>query len=233
MRKSILFLTMAITLLGSSSCGSSKPKTDGDIIEPVEPARTAKKDYEVLDFSEASTPSWIKHPSQVDLQDDERSKNRYFVSEASHTEQRLCLKSAEARATARIASEIAQFMKNSYAEATQGGGDERVSEYMQEQLAQDAQSFLVGVQVSKTYWEKRRFLEKLGAPEDKTKFYCYAVVKMDKKHLETAIKKSTEKLLSGVKNPEVKQKTDKILKEVGNKFSELDKPVAIDADKAE
>ena len=176
MRKSVLFLTILVTLLGLASCGSSKPKSDGDVVEPIEPPRTAKKDYEVLDFSEASTPSWVKHPSQVDFTPEERAGNRYFVSESSHTEQRLCVKSAEVRATARVASEIAQFMKNSYAEATQGGGDEKVSEYMQEQLAQDAESFLVGVQVAKTYWEKRKYLEKLGAPEDKTKFYCYYCV---------------------------------------------------------
>lgn len=231
MRKSVLFLTVLVTLLGLASCGSSKPKSDGDVVEPIEPARTAKKDYEVLDFSEASTPSWVKHPSQVDFTNEEREKNRYFVNEASHTDQRLCTKSAEVRATARVASEIAQFMKNSYAEATQGGGDEKVSEYMQEQLAQDAESFLVGVQVTKTYWEKRKYQEKLGAPEDKTKFYCYAVVKMDKKHLENALKKSADKLLNEVKNPEVKQKTDKILKEASSKFTELDKTVALDSDK--
>jgi hypothetical protein len=222
MQKIVLSLTMLITVLSLTSCGSSKPKSDGDIIEPVEAPRTAKKDFEVLDFSEASTPAWIKHPTQVDLQDEERSQNRYFVSEASHTDQRLCLKSAEVRATSRIASEIAQFMKNSYAEATQGGGDEKVSEYMQEQLAQDAETFLVGVQVSKTYWEKRKYIEKLGAAENKIKYYCYAVVKMDKKQLEIAIKKSTDKLLSNLKNPEVKQKTDKILKDVNTKFTAVD-----------
>lgn len=222
MKKGTLLVTILIALLGLASCGSSKPKTDGDVVEPIEPARTATKDYEVLDFSDASTPSWIKHPSQVDFTPEEREKNRYFINESSHTDQRLCLKSAEVRATSKVASEIAQFMKNSYAEATQGGGDEKVSEYMQEQLAQDAESFLVGVQVAKTYWEKRKYLVKRGAAEDKTKFYCYAVVKMDKKQLETAIKKSTDKLLSEIKNPEVKQKTDTILKEVGSKFSQLD-----------
>ena len=102
---------------------------------------------------------------------------------------------------------------------------------MQEQLAQDAQTFLVGVQVAKTYWEKRKYMEKLGATEDKVKFYCYAVAKMDKKQLEIAIKKSTDKLLNDVKNPEVKQKTNKILKEVGNKFNALDEPVAVEPSK--
>jgi hypothetical protein len=45
---------------------------------------------------------------------------------------------------------------------------------------------------------------------------------MDKKQLEIAIKKSTDKLLSNLKNPEVKQKTDKILKDVNTKFTALD-----------
>lgn len=224
MRKSIVFLSLIVMVIGLSSCGSSKPKTDGDIIEPVEPARTAKKDYEVLDFSDASTPSWIKHPSQVDLTSEERAQHRYFINESTHTDQRLCTRSAEARATAKIASEIAQFMKSSYAEATQGGGDEQVTSYMQEQLAQDAQSFLVGVQVAKTYWEKRKYSVKLGAPEDKMMFYCYAVMKMEKAKLEDALKKSSNKILSGVKNPEVKQKTNKILKEASAKFASLEEP---------
>jgi YesN/AraC family two-component response regulator len=229
MKNSLLLLAIVATLVGLTSCGSSKNKGDTEIMAPLEPARTAKKDYEVLDFSESSTPTWTKAPSQVDLPE-ERINFRYFLSESAHVDQRLCVKSAEVRATGRIASEIAQFMKNSYAEATQGGGNEQVSEYMQEQLAQEAQTFLVGVQVAKTYWEKRKYLEKLGAIEDKVKFYCYAVVKMEKKNLETAIKKSTEKLLSNVKNPEVKQKTNKILKEVGKKFSNLDQPVPLESD---
>jgi hypothetical protein len=56
---------------------------------------------------------------------------------------------------------------------------------------------------------------------------------MEKKQLENAMKKSFDKLLSNVKNPEVKLKTDKILNDAEKKFTELDKPVVLTTDKKE
>jgi hypothetical protein len=229
MKKMINVSVMAMAL-ALTACGSSEKKNEGaaEVEKPnPNPERTFKLDYDLIEASDKQLPEWIKDPSKAEKSSDERKKNRYFVNESSHDSQRLCEKSAEARATAHIAAEIAQFMKNSYAEATQGGESEEVSEYMQEKLGQEAQSFIVGTTMLKKYWEKRSYKESLGASEDKVKYYCYAVVRMSKKDLEKAVDRSRAKLLGEIPAPEVKVKTDEVLKDVSKKFTELDKPVEV------
>ena len=219
-----LLVLLSLSALFFVSCGSSDKKKEEKKVE----TRTFKKDYNLVDASSGVLPTWIESPPKGD-KSKARKKHRYFVNESAHKSKRLCLKSAEARATARVAAEIAQFMKNTFSEATQGGDDEDVTEYMQEQLAQEAQSFIVGASVHRTYWEKRRYLETLGAEEDKTEYNCYALVKMSKKNLEKAVRNSRKKLLDNISEPEVKQKTDKILKDVSKKFAALDAPVKVES----
>jgi hypothetical protein len=211
---------MSLSALFFVSCSSNDKK------EP-EP-RTFVKQYNLVDASSGVLPNWIDAPSKGD-KSKARKKNRYFVNNSEHKSKRLCLKSSQARANAQIAAEIAQFIKNTYSEATQGGDEEEVSEYMQEQLAQEAQSFIVGASVHKTYWEKRKYLESLGADEDKSVYSCFALVKMSKKNLEKAVKNSRKKLLDNIREPEVKKKTNKILKDVSKKFAALDAPVKVEA----
>lgn len=214
----VLKVTMMMGALALVGCASNEKKEDA--------GRSFTKDYVLMDASSKKLPSWIDKPSKGD-KSKERKKNRYFVNESSHINKRLCIRSAEARATARIAQEIAQFMKNSYAEATQGGADEDVSEYMQEQLATESQAFIVGTSVLKTYWELRGYKESLGAEEDAKKFNCFALVKMNKKDLKKAVNRSRAKLLGEIEDPEVKVKTDKALDHVANKFNDLDAPVRV------
>ncbi len=199
-----------------SSCGSSSKEKE---------VRTFDKDYKVVDASEKSIPDWIDTPEKGESESKAKG-NRYFVNESANIQKRLCIKSAEARATSRIASEIAQFMKNSYAEATQDGEDE-VTSYMQEQLAQEAQSFIVGASVVSTYWEKRAYKEDMGADANKTEYNCFALVRMSKKNLEKAVNKSRAKLVDGLEDPEVKKKTNTALEDVASKFSSLDKKVEL------
>lgn len=221
--KKLVSLFMIAALV--ASCGSSKkneaPKQEDE-------SRKIQIDYKLLGTStgKSTPPEWIASPSKGD-KSKMRKKNRYFVNESEHASQRLAVRSAEARATARIAQEIAQFMKNTFAEATQGGEGEDVTEYMQEQLAQEAQTFIVGASVIKTYWEKRKYLESMGAEEDKTVFKAYALVRMSKKDVEKAVQRSRAKLLGEIEDPEVKKKTDKILKDVDDAFAKVDEPVEI------
>ncbi len=227
MKKLVPFVLL-VSLLATVSCSSSKKDEEED--EPSEPqeARTFKLDYEVVDASDKVIPDWIKSPAKVNKVE-ERKDYRYFVNESSNVNQRLCEKSAEARASAQVASEITQFIKNSYAEATQGGENEEVTSYVQEQLAQETQAFVVGASVVKKYWEKRSYKEALGATKNEVKFYCYAVVRMAKKDVEKAVEMARAKLLQSIKAPEVKKKTEDALKETAKKFSELDEKVEVES----
>ena len=227
MKKLVVFLSF-VSMLGLVSCGSKKEVKEIKK-EEVSSVVAVRADFVVQERStrDNSMPKWIEKPS-LGEKSKMRKKSRYFVSESEHTSKRLCIKSAQARATARIASEIAQFIKNTYAEATQGGGDEEVSEYMQEQLAQETQAFVIGSRVLENFWEKRFYKEELGAEEDKRVFRCFSLVKIGKKNLAKAVRNSQAKLLDGISNPEVKKKTNKIIKDVANKFNDVQDRVEVE-----
>ncbi len=196
-------------VLGFTACSSSQNEPEPrDFEGPV---------FKLMDASSKALPRWIETPQEGD-EAKERDLHRYFVSESSHSNKRLCTRSAEARATTKIAQEVAQFIKNSYAEATQGASDDDVSEYMQEQLAQETQSFLVGAGVIKNYWEQRRYQIELGAEENEVKFQCYALVRISKKSLSKAMAAARAKLLNNVQDTEVKAKTEEIIEEAEKAF---------------
>lgn len=202
----IILITILTSSFVLTSC-SSKPKP-----------RKATRTYKVVDFSNAVKPEWIEDVSKGDTSKAQKS-NRYFISESEHKNKRLCLKSAEARATATVASEIAQFIKNTYGEST-SADEAEVSDYMTESLAQETQAFVVGAQVHKRYWEQRSYEKELGAKRNYKKYACHALIKMKKKALVKAIKNSTAELYNAIKDPEVKENTKKILKDVAQKFNE-------------
>lgn len=204
--RNLSFVLAVVSSLILSSCASG-PKP-----------REAKRTYEVVDFSNAVKPQWIENPSKGDSEK-ELKKNRYFISESEHKNKRLCMKSSEARATATVASEIAQFIKNTYGESTNSGDDE-VNQYMEESLAQEVQAFVVGAQVHKKYWELRAYTKELGSKKDFKKYACHSLIKMNKKALAKAIKNSTNELYSAIKDPEAKENTKKIMQDVAQKFNE-------------
>lgn len=223
MKTSILVTLMSLTLL-LASCGSSQKAEEAT--PPPQAERDFQIDYVLIDASEGDRPNWILNPHVSD-EGTKRKSYRYFVSESSRSQKRLCLKSAQARANARIAGEITQFIKNTYSESVQGEDDD-VSEYMQEQLTQEIQSFVVGAQTSRMYWEKRRYQKDLGAPENKVSYTCYALVRMKKDNLKKMIKMARKKILRSIEAPEVKRKTEKAIRDVEDKFNQLDKPVVIE-----
>lgn len=221
-----ILMLSALSLVGCSSAKKAD-MSEEKVAAGEEKIKTEAPDFVIMEASQPTRPAWILDPILGD-EVKERKKSRYFINESKNVNQRLCVRSAEARATSQIAREIAQFMKNSYTEATQNDGDE-ATEHMEEQLAQEAQSFIVGAQTHKTFWEKRRYKEELGAEEDKTEFNCYALVKMTKKDVEKAVKSSRQKLLDGLKDPEVKQKAVKALAGAEQAFADLEKPVQVES----
>ena len=209
--KSLPLVVAALSFsLLMTSCSSTKKK---------EPRKFAKKTYKLLDASLPNLPEWFEEPSARGSKK-ELKNNFYFVSESSNRSKRLCLKSAQARATAEVAAEISQFVKNSYAESTQDDADEGVTEYMEETLGQETQAFVVGARVVKKYWEQRGYSKELGAPKNYETYNCYALVKMTKKQLQKAIKNSTAKLYNHIQDPEVKENTKKVLKDIEKKFEQ-------------
>ena len=181
--------------------------------------RKIKKDYTLVDVSSGEYPEWLTKPSSAD-EEKKRRKYRYFVSESSAKNKRLCLRSAQGRATTKIAQEIVQFIKNTYAETIQSEESEEASKYAQEELVQETQTHVIGAQVFKNYWEKRRYQMELGATSDETKYSCFALVKIKKSALGKAIEHSRKKFLSSIPNPKLKEKLDKATSEVKENFNQ-------------
>jgi hypothetical protein len=197
-----LSLLSLIMLVG---CSSTKKEVAKDVPIDIE-----KETFTIAEASHKSRPAWIEEPSIGD-DPEERVKSRYFVNRAEHSNRRLCEQSAETRAAASIAKEIAQFLKNSYTEGSQDQGDDEATKYMEETLARESQSFVVGAQVHRSFWERRRYQIKLGADKDKTEYACFSLIKMPKKEIEKAVTLSRQKLLENISNPQIKQKATKAL----------------------
>lgn len=190
---------------------------------PKKEVRTFQKQYVVIDAGNASIPDWIDEPVTGSGEDVKETKNnQYFVAETNNVaSKRLCIKSAQARATSEIASQIAQVIKNDYTESTQGGTNQGVEEYMNESLANEAMAFLAGAKVVKTYWEERQYKMDLGADRDAKSFTCFALVKMPKNILERAVENSVQKFLGELKDTESKQQAKEALKDVANKMNQM------------
>ncbi len=224
--KNIKALASVFTLsLLLASCGSSDKREEATA--PPAPDKDFKMEYVLTDASEGDRPDWILTPQKAD--GEERSKKyRYFVSEAQNSSKRLCMKSSQARGTSQVAGEITQFIKNTYSEATQGSEDEDVTQYMQEQLTQEIQSFIVGARVGRKYWEQRKYMKEMGATRDYKIYNCYSLVQIEKENLNKMIRMARQKILASISDSEVKAKTKKAIKDVESKFDQLDRPVTID-----
>lgn len=167
MKKSTLILFGGIAVL--AACSSFEP------------------DYTVTDASHASRPDWIQ-PENVKESgsSSNRKEHRYYIDSAENINQRLCLKSAEARATQKVASEIAQEVVSRYEERAQSD-NQTALEQVKEKLEQNIQVSLHGVRVQSSYWEKRAYKQELGAPKDYTSYKCDVVVKIKKAELIQAL----------------------------------------------
>lgn len=169
-----------------------------------------KKDYVITSISYSPTPKWVKKEYQ------KPDKNyKYFVSKAESTNQRLCEKTASARANLVVASEISTMINNTYKNVVESKNEE-AKELSNEILEQSVQVYLAGVEQEENYWEKRKYTKELGAEKDIVKYQCYSLIKMNKKNYEKAVNASIDKMMRLLQedNKELKQEIkDKVLEE--------------------
>ncbi len=163
-----------------------------------------KPTYDVVEASEDSAPKWIRQEKAAKIDSSSEAKEyRYFVDEAENVNKRLCLKSAETRATQKVAGEIAQELVSKYAEMTKSE-DEQALAKMKEELKQNIQVNLHGVTVAGKYYEKRAYKVEKGAPKNYETYKCDANVKMKKTDLAAAIEAYKAKTLADLKNSDKK-----------------------------
>lgn len=167
-------------------------------------SRKFQKDYDVTDASNKDIPGWIENPQEWADDEDESDfkKYRYYVVNVDARKSReIACKIAKAQARAEVASEVTAFIKSTFAQATHGDAlksDEQLTEYIEDSLAQEVQSFVVGARVFREYWEKRKFSKEKGANQDWSGYTCSALIKISKKNLEKAFKRAEDKLTGKV-----------------------------------
>ena len=130
-----------------------------------------KKDYVITDASRNSKPSWVKTEKK------ENDNNYYyFVSSANNANQRLCEKSAIARATSVVAGQITNNIANDYTETTTDTNG-NINILSKENLAQKILMNIAGLKKDEAYWEKRQYQSNYGALDNKSEYKCYVLKK--------------------------------------------------------
>ena len=153
-----------------------------------------KKDYVITNSSYTPMPKWAKKEAQKSDDD-----YKYFVSKAENVNQRLCEKTASARANAVIASEIASTINNTYKSVVESKNEE-ATELSNETLQQNINIYLAGVEQAESYWEKRKYSTELGSEKDRTSYQCYILLRMNRKNYEKAVNASIEKMMQLIQN---------------------------------
>jgi hypothetical protein len=168
-------------------------------------AAKVKKDYLITDVSSEKKPVWVKNG----VYNPKNSEYKYFVSESENADRRLCLRSSSSRGTAKISSEIANIIENTYQEVIEDKNlkKENISS---EKLIQTIKGYIAGVEQDGVYWEKRNYKKELGAKDDVEKYNCFTLLKMKNadynKAVDTSLKRmyneinASDEVKEGVKN---------------------------------
>lgn len=176
----MLRLVTLLALLNTVLSCSSGPKE-----------REFELDYKVLNASQKVEPAWLQDIKKYEGD----SGYHYFLSESENRNRRLCIKSATARSTAVIASEVSQEISNDYTEVTSLDNDSQEVKTFFEKLTQTVRTKVSGVRVKEQYWEKRQ--KKSGEELTGTPYYtCYSVVGIKEETLDRAKKAAQEKALT-------------------------------------
>jgi hypothetical protein len=205
----------------SLSCSSKKKVVD------VDNSKTIVKDYEIRDASSNTRPGWIEDAELWTEQEKmDVTKYRYFSFETEPKVNReIACNLAKANVRTDIASEITTFIQKSLASSSEGSAGidannpktQPLREYVSNTMAERVQSLINGAAVIKTYWEKRNYMQKMGAKKDYVGFTCATLIRMETGRLKAAIDKASEDLVEKAE-PELKDKVKKALENLDEDF---------------
>lgn len=217
----LMSLLLAVSFLGTA-CSSKKKVKD------IDNSETIARDFEVRDASSTTRPGWIEDATVwVEQEEMETKKYRYFSFETEPKVNReIACNLAKANVKADIAGEITTFIQKSLAASQEGAPaidpnnpkTQPLREYVSNTLAERVQSLIHGAAVIKTYWEKRNYMQKLGAKKDHVGFTCATLVRMENARLQAAIEKASEDIVSKVDDPDTKENVRKALETIDEDF---------------
>lgn len=191
-------------------------------------SRKFQRDYEVIDASSKDIPEWLEKAPEKwaeDEDEEEFKKSRYYsyTSEAK-TNRDIACKIAEVKTREKVASEISVFIKNSFASATEGdpnAKDEKLDEYVSDELVQEVQNQFVGSRVLATYWEKRKFMKEMGAKNDWAGYTCSALVRIPKDQLKKAFSRANKVLSAKAKSTKTKDTVNKAVEKAQDEYLKI------------
>jgi hypothetical protein len=217
----LLISLLAVSLLGTA-CSSKKKVKD------VDNSATISRDYEVRDASSTNRPGWIEDAMVwVEQENMDTAKYRYFAFETEPKVNReIACNLAKANVSAAVAGEITTFIQKSLAASEEGAASidannpktQAMREFVSNTLAERVQALLHGIAPVKEYWEKRNYLQKLGAKKDYVGFTCAKLVRMEVSRLKAAIDKASEDIVSKADDPETKENVKKALEKIDEDF---------------
>ena len=212
----LLVLTLGV------ACSSKKKVKD------VDNSETISRDFEVRDASSTVRPGWIEDAEVwVEQEKMDTKKFRYFSFETEPKVNReIACNLAKANVRVDIASEITTFIQKSLASSTEGQAaiDPNnpktlpMREYVSNTMAERVQSLINGAAVIKTYWEKRNYMQKMGAKKDYFGFTCATLIRMETARLKAAVDKASEDLVEKADDPETKENVKKALENLSDDF---------------
>jgi hypothetical protein len=215
---------MSLLLVLSLVVACSSKKT----VKDIDNSETIKRDFEVRDASSMTRPGWIEDPEVWTAQENMNTdKYRYFSFETEPKVNReIACNLAKANVRADIAGEITTFIQKTLAASTEGQAaidannpkTQAMREYVSNTLAEKVQSLVHGAAVIKTYWEKRNYMQKLGAKKDYVGFTCATLVRMETDRLKAAIDKASEDLVERADDQDTKANVKKALENIDEEF---------------
>jgi hypothetical protein len=216
---------MSVLLILTLVACSSKPKK---VVKDVDNSETISRDYEVRDASSTTRPGWVEDAEIWTAQENmDVAKFRYFAYETEPKVNRdIACNLAKANVRTDIASEITTFIQKSLAASTEGQAaidannpkTQPMREFVSNTLAEKVQSLIHGAAVIKTYWEKRNYMEKMGAKKDYIGFTCATLIRMEASRLKAAVDKASEDIVEKADDPETKENVKKALENLSDDF---------------
>jgi len=223
-RKMALVMSLLALLVLGVGCSSTKKEKE---LQEVEHEHL-KKDYEVRDASSNTRPGWVED-AEVWAKEYGKDTTQYrffsFETEPKVSREIAC-NLAKANTKADIAGEIATFIDKQLGASQEGNAsvDENnpnvkgLREFVENTLAEKIMALIHGASIVKTYWEKRAYIQKLGAKKDYTAYTCAVFLRIPTKSLQKAIDEAANHTVNATDDPATKENVKNALKGASENF---------------
>jgi F0F1-type ATP synthase alpha subunit len=222
-------LLLSLFLIFSFGCSSSSKKIeDREIVE--EEHENLKRDYEVREASSSTRPGWLEDAEVWAKQNNLNiEKYRFFSFETTpKVDRTMACSMARQQAKSQIAGEVTSFIEETLMTYREGEAtidmnnptNTPLKEFVENSLGEKIAAQLQGVQMAKTYWEKRFYLKDLGAVKDFQGFTCAILLRMEDSQLKNLIQRASEEVQKEAnKNSDLKSKVTDALENLEESFS--------------